>query len=460
MVSRLRIGIDWLSRLAATSDAMRIAFVAICAAISFGMYFPGKLEPDSILQLREALNGHFTDGNPPIMAALWRILSFGAPGPAVMLAVHVALYWTGVWACWDAVARKPEWRSFLPLLAALHPLVLVSLGIILRDCAMAVSLLAAFGLLFRRRTLGHPATFAGSVFIGLLLAYAALVRWNGMFAVAPVLLYWARSRWTQPVRVIGVTALLVIAFMPVFLFVSHTLLRAAPTHLEVALQIFDVAGIQHYSGDGRPLALRPGCYTSYYWDSLESAKCGRLFEQVTGATEFGATDARPGAMPAKWVQAIRDHPFAYLRHRISYFNSSTYFIVPPALICKLAPAYGRCELPKQTLIFRDFLRKNFLYWPCVWLAAGAWLALRSRSDPAVRALGWSGVLYGTAYLFIGVGSDWRYHLWTELSVAMAIALHFALAGPSQRRTSEFLWCVAPVVVLGYGARFFFLLSGW
>lgn len=442
------------------SERMRVAIVCFFAAVSFAIYFPGKLNPDATLQLSEALSGHFTDGNPPIMAATWRALTLISPGPAPMLALQVALYWTGVWAFWDAVARRPGWRSQLPLLAAVHPLALVTLAAVLRDSAMAASLLASSGLLFRRRALDLPATWGSSVLIGVMLAYAALLRWNAMLGVAPIILYWFRPLWTRPLPTIAGTALLAAASMPLFLFVGHTLLKAAPTHLEVALQLYDVAGIEHYSGDHRPLPIPDGCYNSYYFDSLNSDRCGRLFEKVTGASYFGATDARAREMPAEWRQAIEAHPLAYLRHRITYFNTSTYFIVPPAVICKLAPEYGQCAQPEKSIIINDFIRKNFLYWPCLWLAVGVCLAFRSGGSAGVRALAWSGLLYGAGYLLIGLGSDWRYYLWTELSIAMAAALHFATAEPPERRAGKLLYCVMPVVLVGYLARFLFLFAGW
>ncbi len=425
------------------------------------MYFPGRLDPDSASQLQQALSGHFADGNPPIMAALWRVLLNISPGPAPLLALHVGLYWTGVWALWDAIARKNGRRWFLPLIAAVHPLVIVTLGVILKDTGLAASLIAAFGLLFRQRVLERPVTLGSSIAVGVFLAYAALVRWNGMFAVAPVLIYWIRPAWVRPVRLIAGTAILVAAFVPVSSFVNHNLLGASRSHLEVALELFDIAGIEHFSDDYRSLPMPPRCYTPFYWDRLEWRECGSLFEKVTGASSLGAPDAKTGPVTRTWISAIEAHPLAYAEHRLAFFNSSTYFIVPPALICRSAPEYAAayCEQPRAKLILSDFVKKNWLYWPCVWLAAGAWLALRREGNPGVKALAWSGTLYGLGYLVVGLGSDWRYHLWTELAISMAVALHFALDSDRIRESKGLFIAVVPVVAVGYVARLLFLLTG-
>lgn len=304
---------------------LRIGIVACCALVSFAIYYPGKLSPDSTAQLQEAVSGHFTDWHPPIMAALWRLLTSVASGPAPMLALQVGLYWIGIWAIWDAVARKAGNRTFLPLLAAIHPLILVSLASIQKDVGLTACLIAAFGIMFRQHQLNRRATIAGATVIGLLLVYAALVRWNGMLAVAPLLWFWLRPTSLRPVTVIGVTAFLTVAFIPIASFVDHGVLRASRTHAEAGLQLYDLAGIEHFSGDNRLLGAPAGCYTPFFWDRLASPKCGNLFDQAT----------RAGAQPIadRWIEAIAAHPLAYARHRLEHFNSSTYFIVPPAQRC-------------------------------------------------------------------------------------------------------------------------------
>lgn len=53
------------------------------------------------------------------------------------------------------------------------------------------------------------------------------------------------------------------------------------------------------------------------------------------------------------------------------------------------------------------------------VAAGIWLIA-----PATP-LAWSGVLYGASFLLLGVATDYRCHLWTILSIGLALGLHFS-----------------------------------
>jgi hypothetical protein len=445
-----------ISRLPLTAAQLRLAAAATCAAVSFAIYFPGTLDPDSTTQLQEALSGRFTDWHPPIMAAFWRLLGNIAPGPAPLLAVHVGLYWLGVWALWDAAARRGGWRQILPLIAMAHPLMLVMLGAIQKDVGLAASLSAAFGLLYRQRSLGRPLSIAKSVIVGVLLAYAVLVRWNGALAAGPLLLWWIAPESVRAGRAIIVTALLGLVMVPAASFVDHSMLKASRTHAQASLELFDMAGIAHFSGDRALLDVPPGCYRPYFWDPLDSPQCGHLFERLA------ATDEGASALTRRWLEAIATHPLAYATHRLAYFNSSTAFAVSPTLRCQSAPDYTGCEQPRARQIVNDFVKKNLLYWPCLWLAAGGWLLVRGRADPGPRALAWSGMIYGLGYFLIGVATDWRYYLWTTLAIALALALHFASVeedGRGFKLLKELLHAVAPVVVAGYAARLLFVIAG-
>ena len=428
-----------------------MAIVLCFALVSVVLYYPGQLGPDSSSQLQEAIGGNFSDWHPPVMAALWRVLLHVAPGPAPLLVLQVALYWTGVWAFWGAVAEERSWRSFLPLLAAAHPLLLVSLGAIGKDVSLAASLVAVSGLLYRQRALARRANVATGIVVALLLAYAALVRWNGAFAVAPLLLYWGRPAAVRVAPVLLGSAAIALASVPVSSFVNYSLLHASRTQPQASLELFDTAGIVHFSGDRRLLELPDGCYTHFFWDPLNSPRCGRLFDRWTA----------PGSpMTARtWITAIVAHPLSYAHHRLDHFNSSTYFLVPPAERCRAAPEYFDCGQSQATLIASDFVKKNPLYWPCLWLAAGAWLLLRRRAAaPGIRALAWSGMLYGFAYLVVGVATDWRYYLWTVFAIAMALALDFASGKDNRRAARDLALVLLPLLIAGYAARLIFVAA--
>ena len=420
----------------------RIALaVGISAALLFfWFYYPGRLGPDSTDQWHQAVTGQLTDWHPPIMAALWRLLGAASRGPAPMLALQVGLYWLGIWCIFDASERQiASRRAFVAIAAAFHPLMLVLLGAVVKDVQMATALVAAFGLIYRERERGSSPLVAVSVAI--LLCYAALVRHNGLAAVAPILIYWLWAAAIRPSRLLPLAALVVAIGVPAAELVNHRVLNAEPTGVERSLQLFDVAGIAHFSGEAPSIPIRPECYTTFYWDRLDASRCGQLFRRFAGT---GLTQI--------WLAAVAHHPLAYAEHRLSHFNSSIQFLVSADARCRAAPEYSGCDRPYRARIESDFIRKNFLYWPCVWLAAGIWLLFQRSAGAPAKALAWSGLLYGTSFLLVGVATDYQYHLWTVLSIGLALGLHFSRQkdwrGPLKRLAVP----VGIVVAAGYAAR--------
>ena len=428
----------------------RVALVVTISAalLFFWLYYPGRLGPDSTDQFRQALSGQMTDWHPPIMAAVWHLLGAALLGPASMLALQVGLYWLGVWCIFDASEHRGSLRGAIVAIApAFHPLMLVLLGAVVKDVQMATALVAAFGLIFRERERGRGTSPLVAVIVAILLCYAALVRHNGLAAVAPILVYSLWPAALTPSRLLPIVVLLVAIGVPVTQFVNHRVLNAAPTGVERSLQLFDIAGISHFSGEAPSLPIPPGCYTPFYWDRLDSPRCGELFQR------FAAPGAKPGAgLTQIWLDAVAHHPLAYAEHRLSHFNSSIQFLVSADARCRAAPEYAGCDRPPGVRIGSDFVRKNFLYWPCVWLAAGVWLLFQRSASAPAKALAWSGVLYGTSFLLLGVATDYQYHLWTILSIGLALGLHFSRQEDWMAPLKRLAVPVGIVVAAGYVAR--------
>ena len=413
-----------------------VAIVLMLADIA--VHWPGTLVPDSKNQLRQAIAGSFTDWHPPIMAELWSVL--GSKVPA-MLVLQVALYWLGFWALSETLRRRGSGRwSWLMLAAGLTPIGLNYTGIIGKDDLLASFFIAAFGVaaLTRRYWLAAP--------LGI---FGMLCRANGVFALPP--LFVANRRGSKPL-VIALSVIAAAILVPLSSFINHDILRARPTGVERSLQLFDLAGIAHFSGDSSVLPAgmerAEQCYTPVLWDTLwlERTRAG-------GHPGFACAVAfsnLPPSLTGSWLKGIARHPIAYLRHRVAHFNSTTFFFVPPMEQCVAAAALHTCDFSKRGLLI-DFIEKNALLWPVTWLAVGL-VMLFQRRDAVSEALTLSALLYGFAYLVVGVASDFRYFYWTELAVQAAWMFDVA----AERRVSQ--WkplaiAIALVWVIGYAARF-------
>ncbi len=209
--------------------------------------------------------------------------------------------------------------------------------------------------------------------------------------------------------------------------------------MERSLQLFDLAGIAHFSADTSGLPKEAEavtrCYTPLFWDKL--TQC------------LGSVDSLPESLTKQWIEAIATHPVAYAEHRLAHFNRTTFFMVPPMQQCVDAPEFHQCDSTKWGL-FVDFVAKNALLWPATWLAVSLVL-LFQKIDPFSRALNLSGLLFGGAYLVVGVAADFRYFYWTELAVQAAIVFHLGRTGRLQE-WKPIAAVVAAVWAVGYTAR--------
>lgn len=407
-------------------DRLLAATVAI-AVLYLASAWPGRLTPDSETQLQQALSGRYDDWHPPFMAMLWRAI--GATAPA-MLAVQVALHWAGVWLFAEGVRRERggTW-PYAVLAIGLTPIAFRYVGVLQKDSLLAGLFLVGFGsaFLWPQRLFAWPFGLA-----------AVLCRANGGFALPP-LLFERRSRPMGMVATVTASLALSIVAIPAIGFVNSRLLPARETGVVRSVQLFDLAGIVHRGGD--PAILPRGaedaaaCYTPLFWDSL--THCIAPMPQIEPS------------LTRRWLSAIVRHPLAYAAHRIDHFNRSIFFVVPPMQQCVEAPAHHRCDRSIRGRL-RDVLEKNALLWPVTWLVAGSVLFAAPLHRMA-RALTVSGLLYGYAYLVVGVAADFRYFYWTELAVQLAIVLQLAM----RRRIANARWIAAATLLvwgIGYGAR--------
>lgn len=406
--------------------AIAVAALLLCAA-NLAFAWPGALTPDSQSQLQQATSGQFNDWHPPFMAMLWRLI--GATTPA-MLAMQVGLHWLGIWAFAEGARRTrgSAWPWAL-LAIGLTPVALKYTAIIQKDSLLASLLVLAFGLAFLlpQRAFGWPFGIA-----------AALCRANGSFALPPLLLERAHRRVGLATTVAASLAMAVVLVPAIGAFNTHVL-GARETGVQRSVQLFDMAGIAHFSHDDSVLPVgathAARCYTPLFWDALNRcmAPLAKLKPSLT----------------REWVSAIVRHPLAYAQHRLAHFNRTIFFLVPPMQQCVDAPAYHSCDVSRRGLI-RDAVQKNALLWPVTWLAIGLAL-LAAPLDRTARALVVSGLLYGFAYAIVGVASDFRYFYWTELAIQLALLVQMANVGRIGNWRSVAA-SVGAVWLIGYGAR--------
>jgi hypothetical protein len=412
-----------------TWGVLLAAAAALTALASIALAWPGTLTIDTDLQLHQAIVGEITDWHPPITVWLWMLIG---RTPGAMLMLQVLLHWLGIWAFAERLRRERrlQW-AWLMLLVGLTPLAIKYTAVLQKDTLLTSFFVAAFGLtaLLDRQWLSLALGTVGS-----------LCRWNGIFALPPLLL--SRVGRITPLKMLIACVTMALLLVPVVDVVNHRLLQAQRTGVERSLQLFDLAGIAYVLSDqsilpaeGRKAAP---CYTPLFWDKLIDKECGYSRDQL------------PPSLTSRWLLAIAHHPLAYAAHRIAHFNRTTFFVVPSMQQCVDAPALHACDFSVRGKIV-DLVTKNAFLWPVTWLVIGA-ILLFSNLLPLSRALVQSGMLYGLAYLLVGVASDFRYFYWTELAIQIAIVMQIARTG-TLPRWKPIAWAVGLVLLIGYTARF-------
>lgn len=450
-----------------TRDQRSIALaftVVLLVAVAHGLLFwPGILTWDAIRQYGQALSGRYDDWHPPGMSWLWRQFRVFGSGPAPMLVLQLALYWSGT-ALWLRATRRDHRRAALVIaVLALSPVMLVLIGTVLKDSLFAGALLLASGLIAAAR----PGERWGRSIAAIVLVAAATLRFNAVPACLPLLVLTAPAAWRRSLPRLAMTSVLAAIPLALALPLANAALHAERSGVELSLVIYDLGGIGRFSGAAMfpavevddPVAVNAQCYTPVSWDRYAwwgADPCAIGFTTLR-------TPLRAGHGPyAWWAKAVLAHPLAYAEHRLAHFNSNTRFLVHDADLPGLSLAsdpnpWGFTLAPNAArdavaTAAQALLRTPF-GWPICWLALGVGLlvlrpAVRTL-DPAA-AMAWSAVLYGFSYLPLSVASEVRYHLWTIAAIGIAAAL--TLPRADVRALPRWRWVLAgvplAVVVLG------------
>ena len=133
------------------------------------------------------------------------------------------------------------------------------------------------------------------------------------------------------------------------------------------------------------------------------------------------------ALSRAWLNAVTEHPLAYVRHRLAFFRTflldshlgmwSADIEHPPRTVFEDRPAFVAFKA------IHDALQPTPLFRIGSWLAASLLLFFagwRRRDTPEgafVLGVCGSAVLYVSSYLPLGVASEFRYAFWAVLASA-------------------------------------------
>lgn len=392
---------------------------AACAIALYATLYPGYVYSDAFDQYQQAMSGVFNDWHPPIIAVIWRQLILLTGNFASITVLNILLLCVSLYLLTRNLDKRVAPFALIGL--CFSPLFFVYVAVIWKDVELALICLLVASMLIDRSLRGQPFGPLGKFLLVGLLLIGTFVRANAPFLtsllIVAVCFGWRPLSWR--IFAAGAVCLALIGSTG---FVNHTLLGASRALPIRSLQVFDLGGISYFSGDlqfssvfpqDEMKLLKDGCYTPLHWDSYAWGKC-----------HFAYNGLMEEPLTAEWLAAIKKHPLAYLRHRLAHFNTFLRFIgsykayayfmeAPPGLQgTKVSGEHRFANWYNRTMG-----RNPYQPWhmPFVWYAIAIALmiaTLRSETNiqKTINALNVAAVLYLTAYLVVGVASDFRYAL--------------------------------------------------
>ena len=422
--------------------AVRGACFALCLAgflISWAVWAPGFMSPDSYHQWTQVKSGAYADDHPTIMVLLWRAVHVLQEGPSGLLFLHLAVFWLSLLSLALRLLPRLGPLSASVLLVGFAPPVFGSLGAIWKDIGLGVALLAALALVAR---LHERFTWPAASLAALCLVYAQTVRHNGPAAVVPfwiVLAVLALRHVGRPATVRRVAvlaaALLAVASVAVKSF-EAVALRPERTFFAQNLMLHDLAAFSACRQEmlvpevhRDPDMTLPALTATYEGDS----RCYDTFFYGKYLLRRVPTEDATRSLARLWLREVAADPLTYLRHRSRLFLATLGWGQGPCRphqVLHLRASRESSGLalgvvgPVQTL-FAELERLPLLFTPWVYVALSLALFVLGWRSPAgtartvVLVASSSAVLYVLLYFFVTVCCDFRYSWWTGVASLVA-----------------------------------------
>lgn len=422
----------------------------LALAITLWIWAPGMMSRDSGDQLEQARSLQLRDDHPVMMALLWHYTDKVLPGPLGLFALDVGLYWAGLTLLFWAIEG--------PLVARAMGLCVVGFWLpgfvnhphVCKDGLMQAAIVAAVGCLVVPTARWRAARYVLAL---LLFTVAIGARHNASSAAWPLLslpllalpVLRARARW---LRLIAASAVgLVLSYALTVGVDRATSPFAQKTEFWQMLPVFDLAGMSVHEGkvlvDPAAGVLTKGMGLEeirrfyqptygarlYYCMAFRGKRCVPVFRHTTNPKQLEA-------LAHNWLQAVVEHPIAYLKHRRPVVESLLGIKegAPGAFYWKgephhpLAADYPPSALAARTYSWIDSQVPKLWFQPWVYVLLGCLLLpvtliryFRGASVlPALFLL--SGLSYMLG-LFIAVGSTpYKYGVYTTFCVVLALVL--------------------------------------
>lgn len=411
--------------------------------LAFMVYaYPGYMSYDSVFQLGESRSGHFSDGHPPAMAELWRLVELVITGPLGMLLIQSTCFLAGVFLLFRR-RMQPRTAALCAIGVLLFPPVGSVMAVIWKDSQMTAYLVLGTALMIeesRRRKLAGLA----------LLALGTAMRHNALVMTFPIVIL--AFSWTPSHGFWKRYALAFAAWIAVTATaqVGSRLLTDEQRHIWASgMALCDITSTLRYVEPTIPddqlrqmLAGTPVAVTHDLHAYTRAQPLGEwvdaLWNTAYSFFRLPKNDAERDAVGRAWRTIVLAHVPEYLRYRWEVFRRVLQ--LPPVTLASpvynwftdIQDPYGSAAKIGHDAAggkLQDLLREGihvvgatWVFYIMLYVVLLGLLIPFSLHDREVLALLVSAI-FGEAIMFIiAPTTDWRYSFWTVLAVVLSIVM--------------------------------------
>jgi len=437
-----------------TAFAHRLPWLLAAAGFAFDIaaFWPGQMSFDSAYAWWQARNGTTLGIVPPVFVLVWRACDALVSGPALIFALHLALFWSGLALFVRAFRFTPVRAAATLFVVAFAPVPWLLRGHVWTDVGLFSALACASGLLATAQAGGRRIWLLPAL---PLLLYAAALRHNALPAVLPFAVWfaWLAARtgdepfWRRVILPsLGVVALAVLFAQGL----NATVRERVPAWPMLAQ--YDLAAL---SIDTRQILLPP-FMVGPGLDVPDLAQAFRPWSNLPMLvnTRHGMhapfetfSDADLAVLRRTWLASIAQHPGAWLAHRwrltralfgthqadwpreLLYVDDEAAYRDNPPIARNATALHASLMSAAATIAATTWLAP----WPYLLIGLvglpAAWRRRRSAAGAVALVLLASAGLYALSLTLLAVSAELRYLGWP--CVASLLAAACAWLAPSE-----------------------------
>lgn len=287
--------------------------------INLFLFWPGQQSLDSLVQLKEAVNGVYSDHHPPVMALLWRYILYFISGCGGIFLFHLSLFYSACYIFMQALSATR--LKYFYLIYPLFPPIFFYSFMIWKDVGFAFSFLFVSAAISYFVIKSKKPRWYQLFFVILILFYGSAVKFQAIYCAIFMLLgiCYIFNNFKLNLKTILYTIFsYLILLFSVNQFNDFFVPKAKKSDSWKFVKIYDLAGMS--------LILDKPIFPEYILQSknfsFDLVKQKFNYERVDDIVFYEdspiprvETDQNRQELLSLWQSAVLKNPVVYLKHR-------------------------------------------------------------------------------------------------------------------------------------------------